>query len=211
MRFSGLLAGAAVAGAALLSAPSLSPTPLVVCPQARVRHGRLAMAAAAAPEEEGDEAAREVGSDLGWGEVFQEGEVDELDMAELADRISSVKDKAELQARLLALDQAWVLVFDADTDDEAVYSMEMHGEGEGAQVVLAFESDAEARTYAESLHEEAYESIASVQASPRRSPALHVHAPVHVHLHLHLHVGMWACGMCMYVHVLVAALAVVDL
>ena len=160
-----LLAASAVAGAALLGAPSLAPTPLVTCPRSSVRRSRLSMAAAAAPEEDDDTSRDAAGPNPVWGEQTEAAGASDLDMAQLADRISSVKDKVELQSRLLALDQAWVLVFDADTDDEAVYSMEMHGEDEGGQVVLAFESDTEARTYAESLQDDAYDGeVASVQA-----------------------------------------------
>jgi hypothetical protein len=42
------------------------------------------------------------------------------DMSQLARRISSVQDSDQLERRLEALDSAWVLVFDADTDEEAV-------------------------------------------------------------------------------------------
>jgi len=59
---------------------------------------------------------------------------------------------------------AWVLVFDADTEEEAVYSMEMHEEDEGVNVVLAFEDEAEAQRYARTLHDEPYDNDASVQA-----------------------------------------------
>jgi len=85
------------------------------------------------------------------------------DMSQLARRISSVQDSDQLERRLEALDSAWVLVFDADTDEEAVYSMEM-AEEQGAHVVLAFECVQEARLYAETLKEEEFESDATVQA-----------------------------------------------
>ena len=75
-----------------------------------------------------------------------------------------------MQQRLEALPCAWVLVFDADTEEEAVYSMEMDSE---QHVVLAFEDREEAEQYALSLrdspeelgqpHLAGYESLASVQ------------------------------------------------
>jgi len=85
------------------------------------------------------------------------------DAQTLSSRISSMQEKEDLQQRLEKMDMAWVLVFDADTEDEAVYSMEVD-EGDGSHVVLAFEDKDEAETYADSLKEEAYSSDASVQA-----------------------------------------------
>ena len=86
-----------------------------------------------------------------------------LDMSQLASRIESVQESNTLEQRLEALEQAWVLVFDAETDEEAVYSMEMEEE-EGAHVVLAFECATEAKRYAETLREKVYEDVATVQA-----------------------------------------------
>jgi len=85
------------------------------------------------------------------------------DMSTLAQRISSVQEHTQLQQRIQGLEQAWVLVYDEDSDDEAVYSMEVEEEG-GAQVVLAFEDRSEAERYALSLRESVYDDIASVQA-----------------------------------------------
>jgi len=85
------------------------------------------------------------------------------DSATLASRISTMQDREQLQTRLESMDMAWVLVFDADTEEEAVYSMEVDEE-EGSHVVLAFEDKLEAEQYAVSLREEAYSSDASVQA-----------------------------------------------
>ena len=85
-----------------------------------------------------------------------------FDMSELAQRIESVQERGVIEQRLEALEQAWVLVFDAETDEEAVYSMEMVEEG-GAHVVLAFECATEAQRYAETLEDEAYDGTASVQ------------------------------------------------
>lgn len=89
-----------------------------------------------------------------------------LDMSTLARRISSVQESEELRARLEGLEQAYVLVFDEDTEDETVYSMEVEQEGD-APVVLAFECEVEAAQYARSItltEEEFDESVASVQA-----------------------------------------------
>jgi len=85
------------------------------------------------------------------------------DMSTLAQRISSVHEDTQLQRRIEGLEQAWVLVYDEDSDDEAVYSMEVEEEG-GVQVVLAFEDRDEAERYALSLREDAYDEVASVQA-----------------------------------------------
>ena len=68
-----------------------------------------------------------------------------------------------MQQRLVSMEHAWVLVFDADTEDEAVYSMEVDEDGD-SHVVLAFEDRDEAERYAVSLREEAYSGDASVQA-----------------------------------------------
>ena len=87
----------------------------------------------------------------------------EEEAATLASRISSVQEKETLLQKLESMDHAWVLVFDADSEEEAVYSMEMEGE-EGEHVVLAFEDREEAEAYSVSLREEAYSSDASVQA-----------------------------------------------
>ena len=54
-----------------------------------------------------------------------------------------------------------MLVFDADTDDEAVYSMELGDDPDN--VVVAFEDRVEAEQYAISLAMEGSEASASVQ------------------------------------------------
>jgi len=54
-------------------------------------------------------------------------------------------------------------VFDAETDDEAVYSMQI-GDDEDAHAVLAFEEEADAKRYALSLRDEPNSSTAAVQA-----------------------------------------------
>jgi len=90
----------------------------------------------------------------------------DFDMSALARRISSVQENDELRSKLEALPQAYVLVFNEDTDDETVYSMEVAAEGE-TPVVLAFECPEDASAYAVSLSqtEEVFEGeVASVQA-----------------------------------------------
>jgi len=89
------------------------------------------------------------------------------DMAELSLRVQAVQEAVELETRLEALPCAWVLVYDADTEDEAVYSMEV---GDGTQhVVLAFEDREEAEAYSLSLrqndptYDAAFGPVASVQ------------------------------------------------
>ena len=47
-------------------------------------------------------------------------EGDRWDLAALSSRITSIQEAQSLQERLESLPHAWVLVFDADTDDEAV-------------------------------------------------------------------------------------------
>jgi hypothetical protein len=92
------------------------------------------------------------------------------DMASLAERIEGVQQQETLQARLESLPCAWVLVFDEDTEEEAVYSMELAGRNDD-HVVLAFEDRNEAETYALSLSQAdpmdvdyaGYDSVASVQ------------------------------------------------
>ena len=150
----------ALAGAALLAPPAWTQP---ACAAGAVRaHVRLAMAVPEPePEDERDE----------WPVDASASSEDEptavWDMSQLAQRISSVQNSDELTNKLEDLEQAWVLVFDADTEDEAVYSMEMHeGQDEGRHVVLAFEDAEEARLYAEALRddEELYDGQASVQA-----------------------------------------------
>ena len=88
----------------------------------------------------------------------------ESDVASLASRISALQESENVEQRLMSMDYAWVLVFDADTEDEAVYSMEVDEDG-GSHVVLAFEDKTEAERYASSLKEETGgSSDASVQA-----------------------------------------------
>ena len=85
--------------------------------------------------------------------------------------MQSVRETETTQERLEALPHAWVLVFDADTDEEAVYSMEVEEE-DNSHVVLAFEDREEAEAYAKSLKDDdeaselaVYENAeASVQA-----------------------------------------------
>jgi hypothetical protein len=74
-----------------------------------------------------------------------------------------LQENESVQQRLVSMEHAWVLVFDADTEDEAVYSMEVDEDGD-SHVVLAFEDRDEAERYAVSLREEAYSGDASVQA-----------------------------------------------
>jgi len=89
-----------------------------------------------------------------------------MDMAALASRIQTVREADAVQERLEALPCAWVLVFDADTEDEAVYSMELASDPD-AHVVLAFEDRTEAEAYALALSsdplEDGYDAVASVQ------------------------------------------------
>lgn len=86
-------------------------------------------------------------------------------MSELASRIDGVKESEELERRLMSLPHAWVLVFEADTEDEAVYSMEVEDDPGDDHVVLAFERREDAEAYARSLHADApLESKAEVQA-----------------------------------------------
>ena len=73
-----------------------------------------------------------------------------LDMSTLASRMRAIQESESVQQRLEALPCAWVLVFDADTEEEAVYSMEMDSE---QHVVLAFEDREEAEQYALSLRD----------------------------------------------------------
>lgn len=92
-------------------------------------------------------------------------------MATLSSRIQAVQEAQSVQERLEALPCAWVLVFDADTEDEAVYSMEVHDDEPDSHVVLAFEDREEAEAYALSLTTAdpldvslaPYDSLASVQ------------------------------------------------
>jgi len=91
------------------------------------------------------------------------------DMSTLSSRIAEVreaeKEQDEVRDKISKMPHAFVLVFDVDTDDEAVYSMEVE---EDKGVVLAFESNYDAERYARSLaimeHEEEDYEEASVQA-----------------------------------------------
>jgi len=85
------------------------------------------------------------------------------DLETLAKRMKAVRQDYELTQRFEALSAAWVLVFDADTDDEAVYSMQI-GDDEDAHAVLAFEEESDAKRYAISLRDEPNTGTASVQA-----------------------------------------------
>ena len=49
-----------------------------------------------------------------------------VDAAELSSRISSMREGEKLQQRLTSMEHAWVLVFDADTEEEAVYLSLIH-------------------------------------------------------------------------------------
>jgi len=83
------------------------------------------------------------------------------DLSVLADRMSDLKAGEHLKQRLDALPHAWVIVFDVDTDEEAVYSMELPQEDKN--VVAAFENREDAERYAGTLSE-MEESEPSVQA-----------------------------------------------
>jgi len=87
------------------------------------------------------------------------------ELSALRDRMISVRANAEREKRFMALPSAWVIVFDADTEEEAVYSMEIdQGHGEEEQhVVLAFEDATDAERYAASLADEPFASPATVQ------------------------------------------------
>jgi hypothetical protein len=86
-----------------------------------------------------------------------------FDLSLLRQRMDRVQETDKIGKRLEALEEAFVLVFDEDTDDEAVYSMEVEGDPD-SHVVVAFEDRSEAERYAVSLQEEAFDSVASVQA-----------------------------------------------
>ena len=86
-------------------------------------------------------------------------------MRELAARVAEVHELQQTRDRLGELPHAWVLVFDADTDDEAVYSIELPSQPK--QVVVAFEEHSEAQRFAAALPvagEEAGEPHPTVQA-----------------------------------------------
>jgi len=87
------------------------------------------------------------------------------DLETLAERIVSLKNEEQLSKRFEALPSAWVLVFDAETDDEAVYSMQIdsNDDDDDAHVVLAFEEKADAERYALTLTDEPYEEPPTVQ------------------------------------------------
>ena len=71
----------------------------------------------------------------------------------------------EVQLRLESLPYAWVLVFDADTEEEAVYSMESTDGSVDRHVVLAFEDHDDAERYALSLSDVATLSACFAPAS----------------------------------------------
>jgi len=84
-------------------------------------------------------------------------------MSELASRMSKVKESDELRQRLEALPTAWVLVFDHETEEETVYSMELADQEQ--DIVIAFENEDDAAAYASSIAEDFEPSpSASVQA-----------------------------------------------
>lgn len=88
----------------------------------------------------------------------------EREMASLAARLQPVRKQHELAIRLESLTSIWVLVFEAGTDDEAVYSMELDGRSsDDAHVVLAFEDMMDAKRYSLSLKEEPYALPPTVQ------------------------------------------------
>jgi hypothetical protein len=64
-------------------------------------------------------------------------------MAELSQRVEELRDLEELRQRFERMPHAWVLVFDPDSDDEAVYSVELPQHAE--HVVVAFEDEDEVR------------------------------------------------------------------
>ena len=95
----------------------------------------------AAPEPEDD--AEAAGEDLAFRPE---------DWSALSSRISEVKEAEEesaaLKQKLSRISHAFVLVFDVDTEDEAVYIMDVEDE---QGVVLAFETKSDAEEYARSL------------------------------------------------------------
>jgi len=153
----------ALAHAALCSCYSVcgvrSPPSAAAAVRPTQKRGALLMSAAAAgPPEFEDEPEKPDELPLTSESLF--------DMSALSSRISALRESTTLEDRLVAISHAFVLVFDADTDDEAVYSMEMSEEG-NAHVVLAFEDREDAEKYALSLRDDATfagEGVASVQA-----------------------------------------------
>lgn len=84
-------------------------------------------------------------------------------MTSLAARIEEVQVAESVQDRLESLRQAYVLVYDADTELECVYSMELKA-GEQVEVVLAFDGESQAEKYANWLQEESGEPAPTLQA-----------------------------------------------
>ena len=144
--------------------------PACAAPQWRPPHGRsarlgrVAMMSAAAADDEGPEPEpSRTSDDLPDSRGSAEVAPWTADLETLAKRMQTVRQDYELTRRCEALSAAWVLVFDAETDDEAVYSMQI-GDDEDAHAVLAFEEEADAKRYALSLRDEPNSSTAAVQA-----------------------------------------------
>lgn len=104
-----------------------------------------------------------------------EGNDDELSdapmMEELRCRMREVQANDALLSRLGSIPHAFVLVFDPDTEDEAVYSIELppdEAEAEASRKpvhsVVAFEDEEEAKAYAASVIHELEEGEPSIQA-----------------------------------------------
>ena len=156
------------------AAYSMMRCPTCAAPQRRPQHGhtvklssRMAVMSAAAADDEGAEPEQFRGSDdLPESRGSAEALPWKADLETLAERMKTVKQDHELTQKFEALPSAWVLVFDAETDDEAVYSMQMEGgdDGDEMHAVLAFEEEADAERYALSLTDEPYSSPATVQA-----------------------------------------------
>lgn len=158
----GLLLGLAESAAYTAGACSacLSAHRQVIRPSSRL---------AVAMREEGDDDAPEPE----WtGEGIDSGEAAGInslpwrrELETLAERLISVKRDYELEQRFEALPSAWVLVFDAETEDEAVYSMQIEGESSAdeSHVVLAFEDMRDAERYALSLTDEPYAAPPAAQ------------------------------------------------
>lgn len=70
-------------------------------------------------------------------------------MAELSLRLEELRERERVRRRFESMPHAWVLVFDPDSEDEAVYSIELAQADE--HVVVAFEDEEEAHLYANTL------------------------------------------------------------
>ena len=137
---------------------------------------RMSAAAASPDEDDGPEDDAEDVSAAGGDDVPDisgsadqrsgefEWSIGASDMAALSQRMDDVKEGDEVRKKLEELSHAWVLVFDADTDDEAVYSMEL--EAYDSHVVLAFEDKLEAEQYADTLEDVVEYDSGSVVFAP---------------------------------------------